>query len=151
MQFTRFTDYALRVLIYLGVRQNEWVTIQQISDAYGVSRNHLMKVVSFLANQGFVDSQRGPGGGIRLAVDPPEINLAKVILHAEGDVTLMDCMRPGTDCLLSPESRLSNVLTEALQAFTDTLGSHSLADIIEPHDELANLLGIREPVGLHIA
>ena len=61
MQLTRFTDYSLRVLIYLGLRQDEWVTIRQVSDAYGISRNHLMKVVSFLAGREYLTSQRGPG------------------------------------------------------------------------------------------
>ena len=86
MQLTRFTDYSLRVLIYLGIRQEEWVTIRQISDAYGISRNHLMKVVSFLASNDYLVSQRGPGGGIRLKRPPHEINLAEVIIDAEGRI-----------------------------------------------------------------
>ena len=74
MRLTRFTDYSLRVLIYLGLEQDRLVTIRSISDAYAISRNHLMKVVSLLTRMGYLNAQRGPGGGIRLARPPSEIN-----------------------------------------------------------------------------
>jgi len=151
MQLTRFTDYSLRVLIYLGIRQEEWVTIRQISDAYGISRNHLMKVVSFLTSKGYVASQRGPGGGIRLSARPADISLAEVVVDAEGDMRLVECFREDANCVLTPSCRLKGVLAGALQAFLDSLNQHSLADIIEPRDELARLLGIPDPVGLHSA
>ena len=146
MQLTRFTDYALRVLIYLGLNQDSWVTIREISDAYGVSRNHLMKVVSFLTRNGYLVSQRGPGGGIRLKQAPSEINLANVVLEAEGDMDLVECFREGHNGVLDRGSRLHGVLGSALQAFLETLNGHSLLDIMEPREELARRLGI-QPTG----
>ena len=142
MQLTRFTDYSLRVLIYLGLRQDEWVTIRQISDAYGISRNHLMKVVSFLARQDYLTSQRGPGGGVRLKVSPTDINLGNVIMAAEGDMNLVECMAEDSHCTLSPYCGVQGMLSIALQAFQDTLRRYSLQDMIEPRDELSALLGI---------
>ena len=142
MQLTRFTDYSLKVLIYLGLHQNEWVTIRQISDSYDISRNHLMKVVSFLAGKNYLESQRGPGGGIKLSLLPGDINLAEVIMDAEGDMNLVQCFSDGERCVLTPSCRLKVVLSDALEAFLDTLRQLSLADIIEPRKELADLLGI---------
>lgn len=142
MQLTRFTDYSIRVLIYLGLRQDQWTTIREISDAYQISRNHLMKVVSFLANRGYIASQRGPGGGIRLNRTPPAINLADVVREAEGNLQLMDCLRDETDFVLNPACCLKEVFANALQAFLATLDQHSLQDLIEPQDELSRLLGI---------
>lgn len=150
MQLTRFTDYSLRVLIYLGIRQDEWVTIRQISDAYGISRNHLMKVVSFLSSRDYLSSQRGPGGGIRLNVSPADINLAEVVVDAEGDMNLVECFRDDVVCVLTPGCRLKGVLANALQSFLETLNEHSLEDIIEPREELARLLGIPEPIGIRV-
>lgn len=143
MQLTRFTDYSLRVLIYLGLNPDSWVTIREISDAYGVSRNHLMKVVSFLTRQGYLVSQRGPGGGIRLKHPPEDINLASVVLAAEGDMDLIECFRADHGGVLGQESRLRSVMGHALQAFLDTLEQHRLSDLLEPRDELSRQLGIR--------
>jgi Rrf2 family nitric oxide-sensitive transcriptional repressor len=131
MQFTRFTDYSLRVLIYLGQHPGNWVTIREISDAYDISRNHLMKVVSFLGNRGYLTSQRGPGGGVRLNQDPERIRLADVILDAEGDMNLLECMRLPADQLPTAQRRLCDLLQGAVQAFVDTLNGQSLADLLE--------------------
>ena len=140
MQLTRFSDYSLRVLIYLGLRQDQWVTIQQISEAHDISRNHLMKVVSFLAQKGWLSSQRGPGGGVRLHTRPPEINLADVIRATEFDLELAECFGTQSNCRLTPHCLLRGVLIEALEAFLGVLGSHSLADLLEPRRELRRVL-----------
>ena len=89
MRLTRFTDYSLRVLIYLGLQDDQLVTIRKISDAYGISRNHLMKVVSLLTRMGYLKAQRGPGGGIRLARIPEDINLADVIRDTVEDLVMV--------------------------------------------------------------
>lgn len=140
MQLTRFSDYSLRVLIYLGLRQDEWITIKQISDAHGISRNHLMKIVSFLAQKGWVASQRGPGGGVRLQTTPPEINLANVIRATEFDLELTECFGTQSSCRLTPHCLLRGVLVDALEAFLGVLGTHSLADLLEPRRELRRAL-----------
>jgi Rrf2 family nitric oxide-sensitive transcriptional repressor len=131
MQLTRFTDYSIKVLVYLANQPGRWVTIRQISDDYAISRNHLMKVVSFLGAKGYVQSQRGPGGGIKLGKAPSAISLAEVVTDAEGDLALLDCMRADHASLGAYEQRLKSVVNLALQAFIDTLGYHSLADLLD--------------------
>ena len=142
MRLTRFTDYSLRVLIYLGLSPDEWVTIRQISEAYGISRNHLMKVVSSLAQLEYVKSQRGPGGGIRLSRMPEDIKLADVVRDAEGDVRLVECFDTDNSCVLTPSCSLKIILGEALVAFFDSLEGHTLQDIIQPRKKLSHLAGI---------
>ena len=78
MRLTRHSDYALRVLLYLGITTESLVTIGEIADRYGISRNHLMKVVNRLATHGYVETVRGKRGGIRLARPPEEINLGEL-------------------------------------------------------------------------
>lgn len=133
MQLTRFTDYSIKVLVYLANQPDKWVTIRQVSDDYAISRNHLMKVVSFLGAKGYVKSQRGPGGGIKLDKTPADISLANVVKDAEGDLALLDCMRPDHPAPEGYEQRLQSVMNMALQAFIDTLSYHSLADLLDEH------------------
>ena len=132
MQCTRFTDYALRVLVYVAQRPDEWVTIRQISEAYGISRNHLMKVVSFLGNQGYLASQRGPGGGVRLQLPAHEIRLADVLVDAEGGMDLLPEPETLPAGLAGAHGRLNQVLRDAVQAFLEDLNGQSLADLLEP-------------------
>jgi Rrf2 family nitric oxide-sensitive transcriptional repressor len=141
MQLTRFTDYSLRVLIYLGVRQGEWVTIGQISEAHGISRNHLMKVVSFLSRSGYVDSQRGPGGGVRLLMQPNEIRVAAVVRAAESDMNLAECFGSNPSCRIAPACRLRGIFAEGLEAFMGVLDQYSLDDLIQPRQSLRQALG----------
>jgi len=142
MQLTRFSDYSLRVLIYLGLRPDQWVTISQISEAHGISRNHLMKVVSFLARKGFVESQRGPGGGVRLNMSPPQISIADVIRHTESDMNLAECFGANSTCRITPSCRLRGILSEGLDAFMQVLGQYSLADLLKPARPLKEALRI---------
>ena len=88
MKLTRFTDYSMRVLIYLGLHGGR-VTIREISESYGISRNHLMKVVSMLTRMGYLSARRGPGGGIALARPASEICLADVIIDMEDDLNMV--------------------------------------------------------------
>lgn len=130
MQLTRFTDYSLRVLVYLARHPDEWVNIRQISEDHGISRNHLMKVACFLRNQGYLNSRRGPGGGIRLKQPPASIRLADVIEDAESDLVLLECMGEGGLDPSSPNARLRGILTNALQAFLDALNGHTVEDLL---------------------
>lgn len=142
MKLTRFSDYALRVLIYCGLERNRRVTIRSISDAYGISRNHLMKVVSQLTRLGYLQAQRGPGGGIMLAHPPSQINLADVVRDTEEDLAMVECFVPDGQCAISPACRLQHVIAEALEAFMETLSDYTLEDLLQPTGDLARLLDI---------
>jgi Rrf2 family nitric oxide-sensitive transcriptional repressor len=140
MKLTRFTDYALRVLIYLGLRAEDRVTIREISEAYDISRNHLMKVVSNLTRLGYLDARRGPGGGITLARPASAICLADVVQDMEEDMNLVTCFREDGQCTIKPVCRLQNALAGALSAYMSTLESYSLQDLLEPRADLERLL-----------
>src|SRR5210317_2193081 len=142
MKLTRFTDYSLRVLIYLGLRDDGRVTIREISDAYGISRNHLMKVVSLLTRMEYLDARRGPGGGIALARSPSEIVIADVIRDMEDDLNLVECFCEDGSCLIKPMCVLKSALNKALKAYLDTLEQYTLSDLLKPRNELASVFGM---------
>ncbi len=142
MKLTRFTDYSLRVLIYLGLRDDGRVTIREISEAYGISRNHLMKVVSLLTRKGYLDARRGPGGGIALARPPEEIVVAEVIRDMEDDMNLVECFCSDGKCTIKSMCQLKKVLTEALKAYLVTLEKYTLTDLLKPAGGLRQVLGI---------
>jgi len=142
MKLTRFTDYSLRVLIYLGLRDDGRVTIREISDAYGISRNHLMKVVSLLTRMGYLDARRGPGGGIALAKPPKEIVIADVVRDMEDDLNLVECFCVDGQCAIKPMCELKIALRQALEAYLKTLDRFTLLDLIKPRAKLAEALGM---------
>jgi Rrf2 family nitric oxide-sensitive transcriptional repressor len=142
MKLTRFTDYSLRVLIYLGLKTDERVTIREISESFQVSRNHLMKVVSNLTRMGYLNSRRGPGGGITLARSAAEINLADVICDMEEDMNLVTCFSENGECVIKAVCRLKNVLQQALTAYIDELNNYSLQDLLQPDAQLMEILNI---------
>jgi len=145
MRLTQYTDYSLRVLIYLALHDDGRCTIREISSVYGISRNHLMKVVQKLAAEGFVDSVRGVGGGLRLGRPAREINVGRVIRVMEPDLGLVECMRPDNDCVITPACGLAGMLAEAREAFLAVLDGYSLSDLVSAprRRELARLLDIR--------
>ena len=144
MRITQHTDYALRVLIYLALRTDERSTIREISEAYAISRNHLMKVVQKLVAAGYVEATRGAGGGLMLARRPEAIGIGKVVRELEPDFGLVECFRPDNACVITPACRLPAMLDEALTAFHRTLDGYTLADIATPdrRDGLKVLLKI---------
>jgi len=144
MRLTRFTDFSLRVLIYLGQNQQNRVTIHQISEVYDISKNHLMKVVSNLTRLQFVVAQRGPGGGIQLNRLPKDISLCEVISNTEKHIKQLDDYNPSDTDESTAENRLGSYLQHALQAYLDALGRFTLADILEPDTEAAQLLDMNE-------
>ncbi|NIP17044.1 MAG: Rrf2 family transcriptional regulator [Xanthomonadales bacterium] len=146
MRLTRFTDYSLRVLIYLGLQKDQLVTIRRISDAYGISRNHLMKVVSLLTRMGYLKAQRGPGGGIRLARPPEQINLADVIKDTEEDLVMVECFDEEGNCIITPVCKLQHIIGEALGAYIRTMRAYTLDDLLDPQKSLTELLEIPEKV-----
>jgi Rrf2 family nitric oxide-sensitive transcriptional repressor len=141
MRLTAFTDYSLRVLMYLGVHRDRVATIREIALAYGVSENHLMKVVQDLARRGYVDTIRGKGGGLRLARPPENINLADVVREAEDDDAFVECFDAGAaDCRIAPACVLKGALRSALDAFFAALRGYTLADLLAPRARLAGLM-----------
>ena len=146
MRLTRFTDYSLRVLIYLGLHHDGRVTIREISEAYDISRNHLMKVVSNLTRMGYLEARRGPGGGIALALPAHEINLARVVRDMEDDMNLVECFCGPNQCIIQPVCNLRTALRNALAAYMQALEAFTLADLLKPKEALINLLGIRHQV-----
>ena len=141
MKLTLFTDYSMRVLLYLGARPDRLCSIAEIARAYGVSHNHLMKVVNQLARQGYVDSVRGRSGGIRLGRAPEDINLGALIRTTEDGFDLVDCGA----CVVAPACGVTGVLGEALGAFMAVLHRYTLADMLTSRLKLAELLMPRAP------
>lgn len=145
MRLTLYTDYSLRVLIYLGVKGNkELTTIQEIADNYNISKNHLMKVTYDLGQLGLIETIRGRGGGIRLQVDPKDINIGKLVRHTEEDFHIVECFdRENNTCKISLACQLKHVLNEALQAYLKVLDQYTLADFLHSKEELYRLLQIK--------
>jgi len=132
MQLTLYTDYSLRVLIYLGVYPERRVTITEISEAYDISRNHLMKVVHKLSLNGWITTNRGKGGGMHLAFTPEQINIASVVRQTETHMNLLECFdEANNQCAITPACALRRVLYQARKAFMDVLAQQTLADVLE--------------------
>ncbi|PMR69523.1 Rrf2 family transcriptional regulator [Halomonas heilongjiangensis] len=143
MHLTRFTDYSLRVLIFLAVKGEERSTIQEIAERFEVSHNHLMKVVQELGHKGYITAIRGKNGGLLLRKAPEEISLGALIRDTEHDLLLVECFGDQNECLITPACRLKPILAEALQAFLAVLDQYTLADMLGPQrPQLAQLLRI---------
>lgn len=141
MQLTRYTDYALRVLIYLGLREGRPATIQEIAATYGISRNHLMKIVHQLAKEKIILTTPGKGGGLRLAQAPERIRIGDVVRRMESNMNIVECFVPAeSDCPILPACRLKGVLLEAREGFLAVLDRHTLADLLRGRERLAQLL-----------
>ncbi|HAN54845.1 MAG TPA: Rrf2 family transcriptional regulator, partial [Betaproteobacteria bacterium] len=131
MQLSRFTDYSLRVLIYIGLRPDRLVTISEIAQNYCISQNHLVKVVHQLGIHGYIETIRGKGGGIRLARRPELINIGNVVRDTEENMNIAECFDPNKQsCSLLPSCILKSALTEARQSFLATLDFYRLSDFL---------------------
>lgn len=145
MRLTVHTDYAFRVLMYLGTHGDRLCTIQEIAESFEISKNHLMKVVQSLGAAGFVETVRGRGGGLRLAMAPEQIQLGAVVRSAEEDFRLVECFATETDrCVISQACRLKKILAEAMRAFLATLDDYALSDLIGRQSQLRGLLAVTE-------
>ena len=143
MRLTRYTDYAMRVLLYVGAQEEERLSpISEISRAYDISQNHLMKVVNDLVNAGYLESVRGRFGGVRLARPAAEINVGAVVRHTEEGFDLVDC----GSCVIAPACGLTGALAEALAAFMAVLDGYTLADLLHKRANFAALFGVPEIV-----
>jgi len=141
VQLTTFSDYALRVLVYLALQKDRLATIAEIAESYKISENHLMKVVHHLAHEGYVETLRGKGGGLRLARKPEEIGIGQVIRGTEGGGDLLDCIgAKDVICCIQPSCRLMAILSEASAGMYAVLEKYTLADLLKPKGKLERLL-----------
>jgi Rrf2 family nitric oxide-sensitive transcriptional repressor len=144
MRLTAFTDYSLRVLIYLATEPQRRATIAEIATAFAISENHLVKVVHFLGKQGWVETVRGKGGGILLAMAPQAINVGRVVRDTEGSAVPAECFaEDGGACVITACCRLQGVLSDAVKAFYAVLDRYTLADIARNRQALAKVLMVR--------
>lgn len=131
MRLTMHTDYALRLLIQLGVKNDRLVTVSETARTYGVSKNHMMKVAHRLCLEGFVKTVRGNGGGLRLAKHPSDINVGDVVRKIETDFSIVGCFEPRSEfCRISSACLLRSALRRAVAAFHEILDEYSLQDLI---------------------
>ncbi len=155
MKLTAFTDFSLRVLLYLAADPGRRATIAEIADAFGVSANHLVKVVHSLGKQGWIETVRGKGGGIRLAMPARQVNIGKVVRDTEGAAMPAECFdtnggdnggkngqENGGGCVIDGCCRLKGVFAEAVKAFYAALDRHTLEDIARNRRKLVSVLEI---------
>lgn len=145
MKLTTFSDYTLRVLIYLAINPDRLVTIAEIAERHAISENHLMKVVHHLARGDLVESVRGKGGGIRLAAAPETIRIGRVVRESEGEMAIVECMDPQTNaCKITSGCRLAKILVDAFAALYAHLDQFTLADLVQNDVKLRKLLTLTD-------
>lgn len=145
MRLTSFTDYSLRVLIYVASQPEGRATIAQIATAFSISQHHLTKVVNFLARAGWLATTRGKGGGLALARPPADINLGAVVRQTEGPALPAECFDADSNhCSITRVCRLQGVLREAVDAFYAVLDRYTLADLMNNRAALARVLFVQE-------
>jgi Rrf2 family nitric oxide-sensitive transcriptional repressor len=148
LQLTLHADYSLRVLLYLSENPGRAVATQEIAEAYGISRNHLVRVIQTLDAHGFVNVSAGRKGGAALARDPSEINLGQVVRRAEPNFRLVECFdKEANTCPIVPVCKLKGVLGEALEGFFRVLDAYTLADLARMPEgqRISSLLQISAP------
>jgi Rrf2 family transcriptional regulator, nitric oxide-sensitive transcriptional repressor len=142
MHLTLWTDYALRALIYVGAKDGRLATIAEIAETFDVSKPHLMKIVNRLAQQGYLNTVRGRGGGIRLARPASAIRVGAVVRDTEEDLAVMGCLSELGFCRIEGCCVLRRALRKATDAFLETLDDYTLADLLAPGVVLASTLGL---------
>jgi Rrf2 family nitric oxide-sensitive transcriptional repressor len=149
MRLTFYTDYSLRVLMYLALHAERRSTIGEIASTYGISKNHVMKVVYRLGVAGYIETVRGQSGGMRLGRAPSTIILGEVVRRTEPDLALMPCFDEiNASCVLTPACKLRRALQQARAAFLAVLDEYSLADLVDNRDVLRELLNQSKPVAI---
>jgi Rrf2 family nitric oxide-sensitive transcriptional repressor len=141
MHLTMFSDYAMRLVLYLGSHPGRLVSVEEVGRAYGISRNHLVRVVQTLTELGVVESQRGRGGGMRLARPPSEINVGWLIRRTEPHFNVVECFDSSTNtCPIAPACGLRGALQRAQQAFLGVLDEYNLDQLLTRRSDLVALL-----------
>ena len=145
MRLTQFSNYAVRTLIYAGLKGHHPSGVPEISRAYGISQNHLNKVASELCHLGYLEMTRGRTGGVSLIMSPEKISIGGVIRKTESTVSFVECLDESTNtCRLRSSCKFRIALKKALEAFFTELDRHTLADFIEDRDSLLRCLGFEE-------
>jgi Rrf2 family nitric oxide-sensitive transcriptional repressor len=140
MHLTQFTDFSLRALIYIGTKEGS-VSLNEISSFYKISRNHLIKAVNLLEKNGYIQTKRGVGGGIKLAKPASEINIGEVIKCTEPNFTILECFdAKNNTCKISSVCNLKKILIKATNAFINELSKHTLSDLITNKTQILRLL-----------
>lgn len=140
MRLTTFSDYSIRVIMYLGIQPGELVKISDIANAYNISENHLTKVVHQLAQKKYIETVRGKGGGLRLVRDPKTINIGALIRETEGDAGFLPCLNSERVCCIQSTCKLMGILSEAQVALYAVLDKYTLADLLTPQEPLVRIL-----------
>jgi Rrf2 family transcriptional regulator, nitric oxide-sensitive transcriptional repressor len=144
MRLTLYTDFALRVLIQVGLNDNKLTTIKEIARSFGISKPHLMKVVNDLGQKGYLETVRGRNGGIRLMREPRHVNIGQVVRDTEETLHVIGCLGRGGYCPIQRACVLRTALCDATEAFLAVLDTYSLADLIKPQ-KLSSILLDRQP------
>src|SRR6516165_1059086 len=140
MRLTLHTDFALRVLIHVGLNDGKLTTINDIAQSFDISKPHLMKVVNYLSQRGYLYTVRGRNGGIRLMREPRHINIGQVVRDTEDQLDVIGCLERKGYCPIERACVLRSALRDATQAFLAVLDTYSLADLIKPQKVLSSLL-----------
>lgn len=140
MKLTLYTDYSLRVLMYLGIQGDRSVTISEIASRHDISRNHVMKVVHELGQLGYLQTTRGKNGGIRLGRAPGQINVGRLVRETEKNLELVECLGPDNHCRIASACVVKHTLSRALDAFFAVLDEYTLTDLLAPEAKLHRLL-----------
>lgn len=145
MRLNLQTDFALRTLMHLAVNTDRRVTIADISETFGISKNHLMKVAQALGQEGIIVTERGRTGGLSLARTASQIRVGDVVRRMEGNGALVECFPGGAGgCRISPACRLRGALADALEAFFASLDTYSIADLVRGNAPLHDMLAMGE-------
>jgi Rrf2 family nitric oxide-sensitive transcriptional repressor len=142
VKLTTFTDYSLRVLVYVATAPVGHATIAEVARAFAISENHLVKVVHLLGREGLLLNTRGRGGGLALARPVAGIKVGEVVRMTEGGDHLAECFEDAGNCAIAPVCRLAGVLGEAMAAFYRVLDGCTLADLVENRRELAAIMHV---------
>lgn len=143
MRLTQHTDYGLRLLMYVALKNGQRCTIREAAESFAISRNHLMKIASLLQHHGVLNATRGKGGGLQLAKPANSLRLGDLVQTLEPDMALAECLGENNQCVVTSQCLLIGVLSDALQEFLRSLNQYTLEDICAPKQrELRRLLRI---------
>jgi Rrf2 family nitric oxide-sensitive transcriptional repressor len=154
MHLTQFSDFSLRLVVYLACHPEKVVSTDEVSRAFGISRHHLVRVVQTLTELGVVEAQRGRGGGMRLAMPPSAINIGWLIRRTEPHLNLVECFdSEANTCPIAPACGLKGILQRAQKAFLGVLDAYTLDQLLTRRSDLVALLGdaLQQRTGADIA